>query len=47
MLNFYVVSAGHNMVNDTDGSTTKQFTSSTITKKNTKNEGPFENMGFT
>ena len=45
MLNFYVVSAGSDMINDTDRSTTCQ--NSTITKKNTKNEGPSENMSFT
>ena len=46
MLNFYVVSAGGDIVNDNDRNP-KQVTSSTITKKSTKNQGPSENKVFT
>ena len=48
MLNFYVVSAGRDMVNNTDKSTTCRSKSrAPPLKKNTKNEGPSKNMGFT
>ena len=44
MLNFYVVSAGRDMVNDTDMSTRcrSKFKAPSIQTKSTKNEGPSE-----
>ena len=43
LFNFYVVLTGHDMVINAGRATT----CSTITKKNTKNEGPSDNIGFT
>ena len=50
MLNYYVISAGRDMFNDWHWQVyhvSEQTQSSTITKKNTKNEGLSENIGFT
>ena len=48
MLNFHVVSVGHDMINDTDKSTTcrSNFIAPPLQREKTKNEGPSENMGF-
>ena len=48
MLKFFVVSAGRDMVNDTDRSTTFWRSSAPpLQRKITKIEGPSENIGFT
>ena len=49
MLNFYVVSAGRDMVNGTDRSTMcrKNSEHHHYKQKFKKNEGPSGNMGFT
>ena len=47
MFNFFVDLAGHDMVIDNGRPTTcRRKIKPTITNKSTKNEGPFENMGF-
>ena len=48
MFNFYVVWADHNMVTDTGRaiSCRSKFKASLLQAKGTKNEVPFENMGF-
>ena len=49
MVMFYVVSAGSDMVNDTDRSTTCRSSSRAppLQRKIQKNEGPPKNIGFT
>ena len=49
MLNFYVISTGYDIVNDTDSSTTCRSKFKAPPKKNetTKCEVPSENMGCT
>ena len=47
MLNFYVISTGYDMVNDTDGSTVcRSKFKAPQENKTTKCEVPSENMGF-
>ena len=48
MFNFCAVVAGHNMVTDTGRTSTcrRKFKASSLQTKGTKNEVPFENMGF-
>ena len=48
MFIFYVVLAGHDNVNDAGRSATsrRKFKAPSLETKYTKNEGPFENMGF-
>ena len=48
MFKFYVVLAGHDMVNDVGTATTcrRKFKVPSLQTKGTKNEVPFENMGF-
>ena len=48
VFNFYVVLAGHNKVSDKGSVTTfrLKFKAPPIKPKNTKKEGPFENMSF-
>ena len=49
MLKFYVVSAGRDIVNDTDRSTMCRSRSRAppLQRKIQKNEGPSESIGFT
>ena len=48
MFNFYVVLAGHDKVSDAGRATTcrRKLKAPSLQTKNTKNEGPPENMGF-
>ena len=48
MFNFYVVSAGHDMVTDAGRATTcrRKFKAPWFQTKSRKNEGLSENMGF-
>ena len=48
LLNFCAVLAGHNTVTDTGRAITcrRKFKASSLQTKSTKNEVPFENMGF-
>ena len=46
MFNFYVVSAGHDMVTDAGRGTTCRRKINPHDKKSTKIEGSFEDMGF-
>ena len=48
MINFYVVSAGHDMVTDAGRATTcrRKIKAPWFQTKSTKNEGLSENMGF-
>ena len=48
MFNFYVVLAGHDKVTDANMATTsrRKIKAPSLQTKSTKNEGPFENMGF-
>ena len=47
MLKFYLLSAAHDMVTDSDSSTTwRRKVKVPSLKRNTKNERPSENMGF-
>ena len=48
MFNFYVVLAGHDMVSTAGRATTcrRKVKAPWLQTKNTKNEGPSENMGF-
>ena len=48
MFNFYVVLTSHDTVTDAGRAPTFRgiFNAPSLQKRSTKNEGPFENMGF-
>ena len=46
MLNFDVISAGHDTISDAGYHVQAQIQSPIVTNKNNKNVGPFENMSF-